>query len=373
MTSLLIADDTPIIRSTIAHIVERDQLDFYPVVEAKDGAEAVELARRIKPDLILIDIKMPGLDGLQASAIIRAELPSTKIIFLTAYDEFSYVQQALKLGAVDYLLKPIRPGNLTAILSKFHDQIRFERQQRPLAGESRAFGAAAPKATRTPIRSSAIDQSADRAAIRSLLEQVRAGDTKAASGILEEIVDRWSACYHDRPDILRNMLSETMALEAGAAIGAGAPEAETLDLAHRQVLALLPTNDFAAMRGWALRSLGELIIAAPAPGTDQVVQQALDYILQNQHRADISLAEVADAVSLSPSHLTHVLKDKDGVGYKQFLTASRIETAKKLLHRTNLTIDAVAEQVGYQNTTNFYRLFQRETGLTPAAYRRSAP
>jgi two-component system, response regulator YesN len=375
MTSLLIADDTLLIRTTIARVVVRDHLDFYPVVEARDGAEAVELARRIQPDIVLIDIKMPGLDGLQASAIIRAELPRTKIIILTAYDEFSYVQQALKIGAIDYLLKPIRPVTLTAILGRFHDQICAERRQLHQFAHTREYGAAAAPLAAVSSDRRAHDRTTDKTAIRDMLERIRSGDTSAAANILEGIVDRWAICYRDRPDILRNVLSETMALVAGAAIGAGAPEDDTLDLAHEQVLVLLATDDIAEMHGWALQSLAELVATAPAPvpGTDEVVQQALDYISHNQHRADITLAEVAEAVSLSPSHLTHVLKEKAGVSYKQFLTASRIETAKKLLHTTNLTIDSVAEQVGYQNTTNFYRLFQRETGLTPAGYRRSAP
>ena len=77
MAGLLLADDSPIIRSTIARIVAREKTELYPIVEASNGEEAVELARRILPDIVLMDIKMPGLDGLQATAIIREELPAT--------------------------------------------------------------------------------------------------------------------------------------------------------------------------------------------------------------------------------------------------------------------------------------------------------
>ena len=128
MAGLLLADDLPIIRSTIARIVAREKTELYPIVEASNGEEAVELARRILPDIVLMDIKMPGMDGLQATAIIREELPATKIIILTAHDEFSYVQKALKLGAVDFLLKPVRPVKLIEVLNEVYGQLIAERR-----------------------------------------------------------------------------------------------------------------------------------------------------------------------------------------------------------------------------------------------------
>ncbi|NTW00164.1 MAG: helix-turn-helix transcriptional regulator, partial [Oscillochloris sp.] len=100
------------------------------------------------------------------------------------------------------------------------------------------------------------------------------------------------------------------------------------------------------------------------------IQQALDYIEQNHQRPDISLSDVAEAVNLSPSHLAHLLKERVGVSYKQQLTSLRMKAAKHLLRTTNLTINAIGEAVGYQNATNFYRLFNRETGMTPAEFRR---
>jgi two-component system response regulator YesN len=74
---------------------------------------------------------------------------------------------------------------------------------------------------------------------------------------------------------------------------------------------------------------------------------------------------------LSPSHLASLLKERLGLSYITYLTSIRIEQAKKLLRTTDLTVAAIAERVGYPNVTNFYRLFQRETGLTPGAYRQA--
>jgi two-component system response regulator YesN len=89
----------------------------------------VLLARRYHPDIVLMDIKMPGPNGLQTTQMIRAEHPECKIVILTAYNEFNYVQKALQLGARDYLLKPVRPQKLLELLQEIREEIRRERRE----------------------------------------------------------------------------------------------------------------------------------------------------------------------------------------------------------------------------------------------------
>jgi two-component system response regulator YesN len=128
MSSILIVDDMPAIRAALARILTEHQMDFDPILEAATGEEAVQLALQYQPDIVLMDIKMPALNGLQATARIRKQLPNIKIIMLTAYNEFSYVQKALKLGARDYLLKPVRPDKLAALLEDVQEEIRLEKR-----------------------------------------------------------------------------------------------------------------------------------------------------------------------------------------------------------------------------------------------------
>ncbi len=245
MSRLLVVDDTPIIRSTIVDVVTKGGLGFSTIREACNGAEAIEQARREAPDVVLMDIRMPGVDGLEAAGVIRTEHPEARIVFLSAYDDFAYVQRALKLGAIDYLLKPIRPSALREILG---------------------------------------------------------GLVRAASAEPTEI--------------------------KVAALGA-------------------------------------------AKGTrNDPIARALAYIRQNFQSSTISLAEVADTAHLSPSHLAHRFRRQVGVGYQQYVTKLRIDAAKVMLAEGGLPVAVIAEDVGYPNLTNFYRLFQRETGFTPAAWRR---
>ena len=84
MTAILIVDDMPVIRSALMRIISQQNGIFSPVLEAANGEQAVNLARAHKPDIILMDIKMPGLTGLQAASIIQQEQPDIKIVMLTA-------------------------------------------------------------------------------------------------------------------------------------------------------------------------------------------------------------------------------------------------------------------------------------------------
>lgn len=126
MLSLLVADDEDIVRSAIKSIIGRGALAIHLIGEAATGEEAISLAHQMRPKIVLMDVKMPGLNGLEAARAIRAESPSTKIIMLTAYDEFSFAQEALRLGASDYLLKPIRPSALLEVLSRIQKEIEQE-------------------------------------------------------------------------------------------------------------------------------------------------------------------------------------------------------------------------------------------------------
>lgn len=129
MSGTLIADDTPLIRSALRNILQRAPMDIEPIVEACDGEDAVRQARHCHPDLVLLDIKMPGMDGLEAASIIREEFPRAKVVMLTAYDEFSYVHKALKLGVEDYLLKPVRPEKLVELITAINEKQRRQREE----------------------------------------------------------------------------------------------------------------------------------------------------------------------------------------------------------------------------------------------------
>ncbi len=101
---LLLADDHPVVRQGIRMMLNTDS-DFQVMAEASDGEEAVKLAAEHGPDVILMDMRMPNMDGIQATRLIKARSPATTIIMLTAHDNKAYIVAAARAGASGYLLK----------------------------------------------------------------------------------------------------------------------------------------------------------------------------------------------------------------------------------------------------------------------------
>jgi len=112
---VLLVDDQSMLRMGFALVLDAED-DIEVVGEAGDGAAALSMARALTPDVILMDVRMPGVDGIQATARVLAELPSTRIIILTTFDLDEYAFAALRAGASGFLLKDARPAELVAAI-----------------------------------------------------------------------------------------------------------------------------------------------------------------------------------------------------------------------------------------------------------------
>ena len=111
----LLVDDNTLLRASLAKLIGLWRKDAI-IEEAADGHEALEKARRLRPSIILMDIRMPGCDGIEATRLIKAELPETKIIMLTVSEEEDDLFEAVSSGAHGYLLKNLRPDELFEML-----------------------------------------------------------------------------------------------------------------------------------------------------------------------------------------------------------------------------------------------------------------
>ncbi len=111
---LILVDDQVLFVESLRRVLESIAKDFKVDAVAYDGEQAVEQVRSFRPQVVLMDVRMPGLDGVEATRRIVAELPETQVIVLTTFDDDEYVHRALKHGAVGYLLKDIPPQELVS-------------------------------------------------------------------------------------------------------------------------------------------------------------------------------------------------------------------------------------------------------------------
>ena len=133
MIRLLIADDEKLEREALAEMVAR-RFEHEVVLElAENGRKAADTAVLWGADLILMDIEMPGMSGLDAARAVLAQRPGCRVIFVTAYSLFQYAHEAVHLGACDYLLKPVDPDELEASIRRAMRQVEAERKLEELA------------------------------------------------------------------------------------------------------------------------------------------------------------------------------------------------------------------------------------------------
>ena len=121
MLRVLVADDETIIRNGIVRLIEASGLDLKVAGTAEDGIEAVELVRNLDPGIIIMDINMPQMNGLDAIRQIRQLSPESRILIVSGYSDFSYAQQAIDLGVFKYMLKPIDIHEFKSILQQAMD------------------------------------------------------------------------------------------------------------------------------------------------------------------------------------------------------------------------------------------------------------
>lgn len=138
MLTLLIVDDEPSTRNGLAEYIDWTAHGITCVFTAEDGEEALQLYDEKRPDLVLTDVKMPGMDGIELAERIRERSHSAKIIFISGHDDVSYMKSALQVEAVDYIMKPVNRRELTAVIAKTVSQVMQERDRLRLISDMNA-------------------------------------------------------------------------------------------------------------------------------------------------------------------------------------------------------------------------------------------
>ena len=142
MMKILIADDEGYEREILAEIIDRAFSGQVQVRLVENGRQALDVATLWAADILLMDIEMPGLNGLEAAKQILAQRPESKILFITAYSLFTYAHEAVKLGAFDYILKPVDAADVQQAVRRAINQVEAQRQLRGMAPAAQQLEAA---------------------------------------------------------------------------------------------------------------------------------------------------------------------------------------------------------------------------------------
>jgi two-component system response regulator YesN len=118
MYTVLLVDDEPLVRSAIKEKIQWNQLGFELAGTCEDGKQAVDFIEHRPVDLVLTDINMPFMDGLELSRYLHMEYPDTAIVIFSGFSEFEYARNAIQYGVMEYILKPVTARELTEVLEK---------------------------------------------------------------------------------------------------------------------------------------------------------------------------------------------------------------------------------------------------------------
>lgn len=345
MYKVLLVDDEELERKVLSFTLQNSGLPIQILGEATNGREALDIVNQTIPDLIIMDIKMPGIDGIEATRQIKALYPAMEVIILTAYGKFSYSQQAIKAQATDYLLKPIQPLQLIKAVSQALDRLSRKK-----------FYPGPP-----------LD-------LTDLEEQVKMGNLQEAKrelALLLEIL----ATTENKPVIalLNSFGLRLMVIVIQAAISAGADPAKATAIEDELGQALSNITIFASMKAWGELLLERCIglLTQNSSFNDQtLVRKAMDYI-EHHYAHDISLDLVAAHVHLSPAYLSRIFNKKTDTSFSEYLTQVRLKEAKQRLRMSNETIDQIAAVTGFRSNSYFSAVFKKHEGITPSEYRAS--
>ncbi|MCX7710747.1 MAG: response regulator [Clostridia bacterium] len=356
----MIVDDEEIVRLELKKAVDWAKLGFYIKIEARNGQEALEKLGEDSVDLVVSDVKMPKIDGIELYKELKDHAQCTCTIFLSGYSEFSYVRPALVLGAFDYILKPLEAEKVEEILIRAHQFLEEKTKEKK---EKEAL----LKSIEHPPASYPIEGE------KQLLTYVLRGDEKAKQvmeAILQELRDRNcdDDSIHQITLLLIANISKSVQKRHPFIIKFSNIEKLSVESAGYSV-------GFQELVINAKKQVGELLNIIRSFKLDQkdnVVMKACEYVLNNVER-DITLRDISEQFFISRNYFCSLFKKETGENFLEYVTRAKMERAKILLREHNLKAYEVSSILGYKETAYFSKLFKRYSGYSPTEYRKHIP
>ncbi|MDY6304777.1 MAG: response regulator [Oribacterium sp.] len=397
MVKLFLVEDEIVMREGIRkHIAwEKEGIEF--AGEAGDGELALPMILSTKPDILLTDIRMPFMDGLQLSELVKKELPETEIIILSGYDDFSYAQKAITCGVSEYLLKPIAPPKLLASLRRVRDRIekRKKEQEAEKSLQERLNSAftrmsseqqsRATEAAAEDVRADAVTDNTKNVDIdlktlvphatlhSSITDFLSTGTEDEVETYLTKLIERVGE-KNIRSTIFRNYLTVEICLSIARFIhDQGLPEEEIRECCGDVNAQLLQTSSAEESRAILSTYMKEVIRQRNLntdKGSESAIQKVVaEYLNQHITDPDVSLESTAAEASMSVSHFSRVFSKVMGQTYTDYVIGRRIGMAKEYLMNSDLRSSEIGFKVGYKDPHYFSATFKKETGMTPTEYR----
>lgn len=385
MDKLLIVDDDYLVREGLRVAIDWQSIGLEVVAAAENGERGLEMARSLKPDLIIADVRMPVMDGLQMAKALFEEGADLAVIVYSGYKDFENARRALDSGVAGFLLKPIESGELlrrvnevmvrlrekrrdSRMLGQFISNLPIVRRQqfeKLLEGGENSASAAEQLSllgVELPVSGTLIYVYTGDPYIRTFLDQTEklfAGHTSVFEVFPERAVMLTSASLDLVRQELTKLLDRTLKLTDTRFPVAATVFDGDIPKAYRAAKELSKNTLYTAIN---------CVVTENGNGRlKKVVRDAL-FVIERDYAKKLSVKSVAERLFTSESHLMHEFKAGLGKTFNECLTEYRMLKAQELLLCGDMRIGEVAYAVGYNDVKYFGQVFKDFFGFTPSEW-----
>ncbi|MGL1890146.1 MAG: response regulator [Spirochaetaceae bacterium] len=350
---VIIIDDEPWSRQIIKSLAEWDNLNLNLIAEAEDSIDGITKITELNPQILITDMQMPGMSGSDFLKLLEVKFPELQIIVISGYDDFSYLQQAIRSGAIDYLLKPVDPVELNKTLIKCINRLNEQKQQSDgsiifndpvildeyIKHRKRVFGYLLE-----------LDILLVEGSLKKLYEYL----SNTIDGDLKNDVEH--RVLHDFTIMLEEFTTrfglDTLSLDTLS---------KNINTNHNIDIFLTILDNFnktiTVIKEFQLRK-GFLSLSDVKKHIDHYYQEVL------------SLETISKLFLVSKEHMSRSFKKEFNITLNEYITKLRMNKAKELIIVDGVEIKQVAFLCGYTDLAYFYRVFKKFFGIPPGQMRK---
>lgn len=422
MYTLLLVDDEEEVIEAIVKKVKWEELGFQVTGHANNGFKAMDMLEEMQPDVVMTDIRMPYMDGLELCAHIKAKYPATKILLFTGFDDFEYAKEAVHLEIEEYILKPLNAVEITEVFKRLKEKLDYEisekrntdllkkyyadslpmlqanlyttliegripEEEMPHYFKDYQIAFTGPWYCCLIIHTSAsqvpegmdirlLSVSVDRQAGENLGEKWNAkrfrylGDTIMIMQLKseEEISELTDAC--DRfCKYIHHIMGAKVTIGIGQVCGHIAKIAASYQSAREAVSYRVLYGSNRAINLKEIVPQRKIQRDARYHSKKSLIGRAKEYVHDNYQQEDLGLDDICKELGVSNSYFSSMFKKETGNSFVGYLTEYRMDKAARMLVETAEKSYMIAKSVGYSDPNYFSYVFKRQFGVSPSKYR----
>jgi two-component system response regulator YesN len=375
MYKLIVVDDEAVIRKGLVNGNPWNAWGFEIVGQAADGIEAIEEIQNKKPEVVLTDIRMPKYDGVQLMEYLNTNYPEIKIIILSGYSDFEYLNKSIKNNVFDYLLKPTLEEDFIDLFSRLKTKLDEEKSEKEYIKElewaqqlmklnSYLMGISTfthEEMTWIPKEGIVTLWTMEKENREEAFDQLKANNLKSQTVFYQILPETVIGISAEKPrQLFRHMQKKYPSLSVGASTKFGDKNYYS---AYQEAKEALEQTRYTGSGKWIdAESLSNRNISP-------LVQEIL-HILSEEYKSNVvSLDYIGERVGKSPSYISKLFKKEMGYNFTAYITKKRMEKAKEMLQDISYKVYEVGEELGYADPSTFIKVFRKTYGMSPNEYR----